>query len=124
MKTLSTDASAAALGIERKVLDNILAREARSLVKPGSRGRSRKIPINALEKIAVALVFNRDLGVSIARGLELASRILAEQDSPLSAGSLITVTFDVRRLRAALEHSVSEALESVAERTRGRPAHS
>jgi hypothetical protein len=77
-----------------------------------------------LEKIATALVFNRDLGISVARGLELASGILADQDSPIPAGSLITITFDVRRLRAALEHSVAEALESVAEPTRGRPTQS
>ena len=43
MRTLSTDAAAVALGIERKALDNILAREGRLLLRKGSRGRSRQI---------------------------------------------------------------------------------
>ena len=54
MKTLSTDTSAAALGIDRKTLDNMLAREGRSLIGAGSRGRSRRISVDALERIAVA----------------------------------------------------------------------
>jgi len=36
-------------------------------------------------------------------------------------GSLSTLTFDLPRLRKALERSIDEALEGVAERIRGRP---
>jgi hypothetical protein len=121
MKTLSTDASAAALGVDRKTLDNVLAREGRLLVKPGSRGRSRRIPIDALMTIAVALILSRDLGVGIARGLELADLLIGSPASSVSLGSLSTLSFDVPRLRAMLDHSIDEALESVAEPIRGRP---
>ena len=121
MITLSTDASAAALGIDRKTLDNILAREARSLIGTGRRGKSRRIPVAMLERVAVALILKRDLGVNLAKGFELAERILASPVSAVTVGSLGTLTFDVTRLRQALEHSIGEALESVAERTRGRP---
>jgi hypothetical protein len=121
MKTLSTESAAAALGIERKTLDNVLAREGRMLLAQGSRGRSRRIPVAALERIAIALVLSRDIGVGIAKGLELSERILASPFSPVTVGSLSAVLFDVARLRAALERSIDEALEGVAERTRGRP---
>jgi len=121
MKSLSTAAAAAALGIDRKALDNVLAREASSLVASGRRGRSRRIPMAALERIAVALVLSRDLGVGIARGLELAAAIIAAPASSIPAGSLCTVTFEVARLRHALERAVDEALESIAEPVRGRP---
>ena len=122
MRTLSTDTSAAALGVDRKMLDNMLAREARSLVPNGRRGRSRLISIDVLERMAIALVLQRDLGVGIATGLELAARILESPSHSTNIGSLGALTFDAARLRAALEHSVSEALESVAERPRGRPS--
>lgn len=121
MKSLSTMAAAAALGIDRKALDNVLAREARSLVVSGRRGRSRRIPTAALEQIAVALILSRDLGVGIARALELAAAIIAAPASSIRAGSLCTVTFEVTRLRHALERAVHEALESIAEPVRGRP---
>jgi hypothetical protein len=121
MKTLSTDVSAAALGVDRKTLDNVLAREGRSLIGTGSRGRSRRIPINALEQVAIALILNRDLGVSIAKGLDLADRVLHSPASPVTVGPLSALTFDVPRFRKALELSIAEALESVADPTRGRP---
>jgi hypothetical protein len=121
MKTLSTDVCASALGVDRKVLDNVLAREARSLLPVGTRGRRRRISLDTLEHIAVALILNRDLGVSIATGLELADRIFESPALPVAVGALGALAFDLPRLRHALEFSVNEALESVAERTRGRP---
>ena len=124
MKTLSTTSAADALGVDRKVLDNVLAREARSLVSAGRRGRNRRLPVAALEQIAVALVLNRDLGVSIARGLELGALILASPASPIAIGGLATLMFDSSRLCRALDLAVGDALESIAEPLRGRPRSS
>jgi hypothetical protein len=118
---LSTDVAAVALGIERKTLDNVLAREARSLVDRGRRGRRRRIPLAALERIALALVLSRDLGVGIARGLELAEAVLDSPSAAVRVGTLTTLTVDLVRLRETFQRSVGEALESLAERTRGRP---
>jgi hypothetical protein len=121
MRLLSTDVAAAALGVERKTLDNVLSREGRSGLAAGSRGRRRRITLEVLERVAVALILNRDLGVSIAKGLELAERIFQSPALPIPVGSLGALAFDLRKLHHALELSVNEALESVAERTRGRP---
>lgn len=121
MKTLSTDAAAAALGIDRKSIDNILSREARHLLPAGDRGRSRRIPIPALERISIALILSRDIGITIARGLDVAEKILGSAASRVELGPLSTLAFDLTKLRSALERSVSDALESVAEPTRGRP---
>jgi hypothetical protein len=123
MRTISTDTSAVALGVDRKTVDNILAREARSLVPSGSRGRSRRISIDVLERIAIALVLQRDLGVGIATGLDLANRVIASPSHSTNIGSLGALTLDATRLRRALELSVDEALESVPERPRGRPRY-
>lgn len=121
MKTLSTASAAAALGVDRKTLDNVLTREARSFVLTGNQGRSRRIPVAALERIAVAFILNRDLGVSIAKGIELAEMIIGSKGTPIRVGSLGVLTFDIVQLRRTLEQAVDEALESVAEPPRGRP---
>jgi len=121
MRTLSTASAAVAIGVDRKILDNILARECRSIILTGRRGRSRQIPVAVLERIAVAFILNRDLGVSIAKGLELAKQLADSSSSSVTVGSLGELTFDVSRLRQTLEISIDEALESVAESRRGRP---
>jgi hypothetical protein len=121
MRTLSTASAAVALGLDRKTLDNILARECRSIILTGRRGRSRHIPVAVLERIAVAFILNRDLGVSIARGLEIGGQLAASPSSSVAVGSLGRLTFDLLRLRQTLELSIDDALESVAEPPRGRP---
>ena len=121
MKTISTDAAAFAIGVDRKLLDNVLSREARKLVGPGRQGKSRRISMDALELIAVALILNRDLGVSLTRALQLAMEIVASPEGRINIGSLGSLTFDLAHLRAPLELAVDEAIEGVAPKTRGRP---
>ena len=121
MRTLSTDVAAAALGVERKTLDNILSREARRLIGKGRRGRSRRISMPVLECLAIALVINRDLGTGIARALELAEQVLVSPQLPVQVGALTALRFDLDRLRKALDPAVEDALEGVATPVRGRP---
>ena len=122
MRTLSTASAAVAIGVDRKILDNILTRECRSIILTGRRGRSRQIPVAVLERIAVAFILNRDLGVSIARGLEIAKQLADTPSSSVAVGSLGELKFDLKRLRQSLELSIDDALESVAEPIRGRPS--
>jgi hypothetical protein len=133
---VSTRTAAVALGVAPKLLDNILAREARSLVAPGRRGRERRITFAALERIAIALVLNRDVGVSIARGLELAGQLLREPGvrepgvrepgvrepgvRELSLGSLTMLRFDAVHLNRALESACIEAVDELMPPRRGR----
>ena len=121
MKTLSTEAAAIAIGVDRKTLDNALAREARALIGEGRRGRRRRVPLPLLERLAIAFILTRDLGVGLARGLELGGSILDAAGAPVPFGSLGELSFDVAKLRHALERSIAEVLESTAEPLRGRP---
>ena len=121
MKTLSTAAASAALGIDRKTLDNVLSREGRSFFGRRARGHSRRIPVAVVERLAVGLILGRDLGVGIARGLELAELLLASPAATVTVGSLTSLAFDMLGLRKALDRSIDEALESMVEPTRGRP---
>ena len=121
MKSISTETAAVALGVDRKLLDNVLSREARKLLGPGRRGKSRRISMDAIELIAIALILNRDLGVSLARALQLAVEVVASPAGRINIGSLGSLTFDLQHLREPLEHAINEAIEGVAPKTRGRP---
>lgn len=120
MRNLSTATSAEALGVAPKALDNLLTREARRLLPRGRRGRARRIPLPVVERVAVALILRRDLGVSHSRGLELAGELLASSGEVL-IGSLGTLRFDVSRLRVALQSALADAAEEVVVPRRGRP---
>ena len=78
MRKLTTETAALALGIDRKAFDNLLARQARGFLVAGRRGKSRRIDVAVLERIAVALILSRDIGVSVAKGLDFAEAILRE----------------------------------------------
>jgi hypothetical protein len=119
---ISTDAAAIALGVERRVIDNILAREAKKHLPEGRRGRRRQVPIRVLELVAISLVLQRDAGVPIARGLQIAEHLQHAPRSPVPIGSLAALSFDLARLRSALATAVDQTLETVTEPARGRPA--
>lgn len=122
MKTVTTATAAAAIGVSRKRLDNVLAREGRALLPTGRHGRARRIPVRAIETVALALVLNRDLCTSISKGLELSAALLASPTvGSVELGSLGRLTFDVEAFRRLIEEAVAESIEETATPQRGRP---
>jgi len=114
-------AAAHALGISRKSLDNILAREARGFFPSRRRGRSRRLSFAQLEQLAVTLILARDLRIPIARAFAIASEIVRSPSGEPTIGSLASIRFDRASLRGPLEAALAVALEEVAPRRRGRP---
>jgi hypothetical protein len=122
LRSLSTGAAAVVLGVNRKVLDNILTKEANYLLSSSGRGRDRRIGFPALQHIAVAMVLVRDLGVSVNHSLRLAEQILRHSDDgTIALGSLTTVHFDLVQLNRTLEAAVADTLEEFVAPRRGRP---
>jgi hypothetical protein len=121
MRTFSTATAAHALGVDRKVLDNLLTREAKALVGVGRRGKDRRISFLVLEQLALALLLKRDLGVSLAKGLELAAAIVRSPTGEVAVGSLGMLRYEPTGLRLPLETALADALEEVAPPRRGRP---
>ena len=61
---ITTRVAAAALGVSAKRLDNILTRS-RLMISPESvQGRERKLPEQVVERLAIALLLQRDLRIS------------------------------------------------------------
>ncbi len=122
MRSLSSNAAAHVLGVDGRLLDNILARQARSLLRAGRRGKARRIEFATLERLAVALILDRDLDIPVARGLRLAEEILrSPREVELSVGPLTTLRFDIAQLHRALEAAIAETLEEFVPPQRGRP---
>ena len=121
MREVTSQTAALTLGIKQKALDNLLGREGRRLLPRGRQGRGRRLPLAILEIVAVALLLKRDLGVSIARGLELAEQLAAAPNSRLPLGRLGTLHFDLLALRQSLLPAIAEAIESIQPPRRGRP---
>lgn len=122
LRSLSSAAAARVLGIDRRLLDNLLARQARPFLRAGTRGRSRRIEFATLERLAVALIFRRDLDIPVVRGLALAEEILGTpQGAELSVGPLTTLRFDAAQLHRALDTAIAETVEEFIPPKRGRP---
>ena len=121
MQKITSLTAAVALGIERKVLDNILSRDGRHLLPSGRQGRSRRLPFAALETLAIALLLHRDLRVPLSRGFELAESLRSSQNHEIGVGRLGKLRFDLDRLVSSLEQAVAEAIDEIHPPRRGRP---
>jgi hypothetical protein len=118
---ITTATASATLGVDLKTLDNILSREGKHLIRAGKQGRRRRIDAGTLEPIAIAIVLQRELGVPLARGLQLSGQIAADPSGQLAIGRLGTLSIDVRALRSHLKLALADVLEQTDIPTRGRP---
>jgi hypothetical protein len=121
LQKITTATAAVALGVDRKSLDNILAREARHLLPDGRQGRSRRLPVATLETLAIALILNRDIGIPVSKGIDLAESLRKAPNQEIGIGRLGKLHFDVAGLRPSLSAAIDEAIEEVHPRRRGRP---
>ena len=121
MQKLTTSTAAAAIGVDSKALDNILSREATHLLPRGARGKSRRISLNVLELIAIALVLKRDLGIPIARGLDLATKLVESASGEIQIGRVGSLRFNINPLRYAMQQSIADIVEQTVPPERGRP---
>jgi len=119
--TYSTVEAAYALGTTSKLLDNLLAREAKHLFATGRQGRSREIDEHVLEVLAVALLIRRDLSVPVRKSIDLASAIVASGSFRASVGTLAVLRFDLVALRRVLKQALSDAVAGRPPIRRGRP---
>lgn len=117
---LTTAMASTALGVPIKFLDNILTREAASLLPLGKQGKSRQIPVAVIEQLCVALLLQRELGTPIAKSLQIAQQ-LVEGAGQAAIGKLGAITFDIARVRRSLHQAIAQTLEEGSNPTRGRP---
>ena len=129
MRAFTVDVAAAALGVDRKFLDNLLSRHRLGDPPPpgGPEGRDRpprrqglrrRLTSGAVLHAAVAIALSRELGIPHAVAVRLAASLAA--DGRVVRGAL-TVTIDRAALERALAQRLAIAMEGVREPRRGRP---
>ena len=117
----STREVALALGIPLKRLDNILSAGSLKSGVAGARGRSRLIPVQTVDRLALVLLLGRDLGIPTARGIEIGDSLLRSPDGTVAIGVLGELRYDIERLRDVVRRSLADTLDGVARPRRGRP---
>jgi hypothetical protein len=135
LRAITTATAAAVLSVDRKSLDNLLSRIGADLLLTGRQGVERKIPVEALEDIALTAELVDRLTIPIREAFSLARRLLgrdaldlttARDAEPEFVGSLnlgpfIHLGVDLQALRAELHARLEIAIESHVRPRRGRP---
>jgi hypothetical protein len=144
LRAVTTTTAAIVLGIERKVLDNLLVRLAPEALPKGRQGVERRIPISLLEHLALTTELSEMLGVPVREAFTLSRALTGEiplaprnetsraGQAPGGAmgasragravlGDYLRIDADLERLREDLDVRLALAIESVVRRPRGRP---
>jgi hypothetical protein len=135
--------AALAVGVDRKWLDNLTSQHTVPGTDHFTRGVPRRLSMRTLITASIVRELNRELGIPISRGVELATIVMDttggaesagdQQGRPTTAsglegreavvhvGSSIAVTVDVVKLERAIESRLLDAMETIVPRRRGRP---
>jgi hypothetical protein len=137
LRAITTATAAAVLSIDRKSLDNLLSRIGAELLTTGRQGVERRIPVAALEDIALTAELAAHLNIPTREAFDLARRLLGRnamdrRSGPyhtagdtfvgsVAVGPFIHLGIDLRALRAELHARLELAIESHVRPRRGRP---
>jgi hypothetical protein len=133
--------AALALDVDRKWLDNLTSQHTIPGTDHFARGVARRLSMRTLVTAALVRDLSRDLGVPVARGVEVALGFVngekaaagtsAEGEAAIRPpdgsavvrriGSRITLAIDIAQLEREIEGRLLTAMETVVPRRRGRP---
>lgn len=116
----STGLTAEVLGVSIRTVDNLIVHAGRDVVPVGRSGATRAIPLEVVERFALALLLRRDLGVTSSRAMRLAGGLQVNQGQ-LTLGVIGSLHFDMARLKSVLQQALASAIEGHTPRPRGRP---
>ena len=122
MRAFDVTAVAIAIRMDRKALDNLLARHQVAGVVGGRQGVARRITPHAVVVLAIAMELVRRLSVPVRSALELAEQLLASDDGRLALAGALTLEVDAAAVSADVAERLRVAGESVVPRRRGRPS--
>lgn len=119
MRGYTVAASALALNVEYKWLDNLLSHYSVPGVKQARQGVSRTLPFSSLKLIALALQFIEEFDASLVRAIHWATQ-LVEASGPVIRRDL-SVVADLESLDEWLHKRLAYAMEVAPSPRRGRP---
>ncbi len=123
MRAYTVTATAVALGVSSKWVDNVLSHHRVSGVHQARQGIARRVTPAALLVLDITLRLVRSLGVPLPRALETAQRLVDAREGgiPLSGAASIQIRADVETLTNNLNDRLERAVEMSPTPRRGRP---
>lgn len=112
--------AALALDVPAKWLDNVLSHFQVPGVSQERQGISRKVSLEGVLQLALALNLIDDLEIPTANALRLASTI-SQTGGQHRTDSGITISLDLSTIRAGLDSRLAQAVEIAPVPRRGRP---
>lgn len=110
-----------AIGAPRKWTDNVLSQHELPDVISVRQGVARRIPYQALIRLAVIRQLHTQLGIGVANAVQFAGHLLdSGQAAVLDAGQ-VSLSVDLAAVRKSVDERLASALESAPSRRRGRP---
>ena len=120
MRAYTVATAAVTLKMPAKWVDNVLSQHHIEGVVKRRQGVSRRLTMNAIMTLDVALRLSRTLGASMASSLHLAARILGSE-ARLEVGEGIVISFDRSQLQEEIMDRLAHAVEIAPSPRRGRP---
>jgi hypothetical protein len=112
--------AALALDVSTKWLDNTLSHFDVQGVEQSRQGVARKLSIDSLTVLAIAIAIVRDLGAPLRTAIDLATRLVRSQGTVDVPGG-ITINIDIQRTATQLHERLERAVEIAPLPRRGRP---
>jgi hypothetical protein len=120
MRAYTVATVAVTLGMPMKWVDNVLSQHRIEGVAKSRQGVRRRLTINAIVTLDIALKLSRALGSSMSHSLYLAARLLSSE-ATLDAGGGIALSFDRLRHQEDILGRLTHAVEIAPSPRRGRP---
>lgn len=118
MRAVTTATAAAAIGLQKKALDNLLGRLDLPEVASGRQGVERRIPVTLLPELLLTAELSDQLDMPIRSAFALARRLCS---GDVSAGPFLHVRANTASIHEEIDRQLEVAIETVVRRPRGRP---
>jgi hypothetical protein len=112
--------AALTLGVPTKWLDNTASHFRIEGVHRQRQGVARRFSLESLIALAISVVLTQELGIPLARALELAPGMMAS-DGQIAVGDRLVLSIDLAALRTELLRRLEHAVEVAPLPRRGRP---
>ena len=118
MRAVTTATAAAAIGLRKKALDNLLGRLDLPEASSGRQGVERRIPVTLLPELLLTAELADQLGMPIRSAFLLARRLVSGE---VALGPFLLVRAETTTLTEEIDRQLEVAIETVVRRPRGRP---
>lgn len=118
MRAVTTATAAAAIGMQKKALDNLLGRLDLPEAASGRQGVERRIPVSLLPELLLTAELTDQLDMPIRSAFVLARRLVSGE---VALGPFLNVRAETAAIGEEIDRQLEVAIETVVRRPRGRP---